>query len=51
MVAQIFLISVLVLACIGLLFYMGYMIHKLKTKRQEEPIIDNLMMYEPPMFQ
>jgi len=48
---QISIITTLVVACIGLIFYMVYMYNKIRVKKQDEPIFDNLMMYEPPRFQ
>lgn len=47
---QFFIISMLIIVCIFLVLYGFYMY--LKTKKQEEePMITNLMVYEPPSIQ
>lgn len=46
---QFFIISALIIVCIFLILYAFYMFLENRKQKEEEPILTNLMIYEPPV--
>lgn len=48
---QLFIISALIIVCIFLFLYAFYMFLENRKQKEEEPILTNLMEYQPPTIQ
>ena len=46
---QFFIISALIIVCIFLILYAFYMFLENRKQKEEEPILTNLMIYQPPV--
>ena len=46
---QAFIVTTLVLLCIFLILYAFYMFLERKRQKEEEPILTNALLYQPPI--